>query len=149
MNTKFPERRSALLQKFGTPQIESLVVTHSADWYYLTGFTGDSGALVVSRRGTPLITDGRFVGQAKAEATGVTVVQQKGSLFESTGEFLSGSKAKSVGFEATQLSVSQYRTLRKAAGRGCKWKPATGLVASLRMHKDAPELAGKRREARL
>jgi Xaa-Pro aminopeptidase len=147
MNTRLAERRNALVQKLEALQVESMLVTHPADWYYLTGFTGESGAAVITARGTTLITDGRFVGQAKAETTGVTVVQQKGSLFESTGEFLSGSKAKSVGFEATQLSVSQYRTLRKAAGRGCKWKPATGLVASLRMHKDAQELAVMRRAA--
>jgi Xaa-Pro aminopeptidase len=147
MNSGFAQRRSALVQKLGALQVESMLVTHAADWYYLTGFTGESGALVVSPRGTTLITDGRFVGQAKAESAGIAVVQQKGSLFESTGEFLVGSKAKSVGFEATQLSVSQYRILRKAAGRGCKWKPATGLVASLRMHKDAQEVAVMRRAA--
>ena len=147
MNTRLAERRNALVQKLEALHVESLLVTHPADWYYLTGFTGESGTAVITARGTTLITDGRFVGQAKAETAGVTVVQQKGSLFESTGVFLSGSKAKSVGFEATQLSVSQYRTLRKAAGRGCKWKPATGLVASLRMHKDAQELAVMRRAA--
>jgi Xaa-Pro aminopeptidase len=147
MNSGFAQRRSALVQKLGALQVESMLVTHPADWYYLTGFTGESGALVVSRRGTTLITDGRFVGQAKAEAAGIAVVQQRGSLFESTGEFLAGSKAKSVGFEATQLSVSQYRILRKAAGRSCKWKPTTGLVASMRMHKDAQEVAVMRRAA--
>src|ERR1700731_2419382 len=140
MNTGFAQRRSALAQKFGALQVESVLVTQPADWYYLTGFTGESGTLVVTGQGTTLITDGRFVGQAKSETTGVVVVQQKSSLFESTGEFLAGSKAKSVGFEATQLSVSQYRALRKAAGRGCKWKPVAGLTASLRMHKDAQEL---------
>jgi Xaa-Pro aminopeptidase len=147
MNTRFGERRSALVQKFGAFQVEGLLVTHPADWYYLTGFTGESGALVVMRRETTLLTDGRFVGQAKAEVTGIGVVQQKGSLLESTGEFLTSSKAKSVGFEATQLSVSQYGALRKAAGRGCKWKPVAGLVASLRMQKDAQELAVMRRAA--
>jgi Xaa-Pro aminopeptidase len=147
MNTRFADRRSALVQKLGALQVERLLVTHPADWYYLTGFTGDSGALVVTGRGTTLITDGRFVGQAKAETTGVAVVQQKASLFDFTGEFLAGSKTKSVGFEATQLSVSQYGSLRKAAGRACKWKPADGLVASLRMHKDAQELAVMRRAA--
>jgi len=147
MNSGFAQRRSALVQKFGALQVESLLVTNPPDWYYLTGFTGESGALVVSRRGTTLITDGRFVGQAKAESTGIAVVQQKASLFESAGEFLAGNKAKSVGFEATQLSVSQYQILRKAAGRGCKWKPAAGLVASMRMHKDAQEVAVMRRAA--
>ena len=102
---------------------------------------------MVSRRGTTLFTDGRFVGQAKAETSGVAVVQQKGSLLESTGEFLTGIKAKNVGFEATQLSVSQHGMLRKAAGRGCRWKPANGLVVSLRMRKDPQELAVMRRAA--
>jgi Xaa-Pro aminopeptidase len=147
MNTGFAQRRSVLVQKMEALDLQGLLVTHPADWYYLTGFTGDSGALVVSRRGTTLITDGRFVGQAKAETTGVGVVQQKASLFESTGKFLSENKARSVGFEATQLSVSQYGALRKATRRGCKWTPATGLVASLRMHKDAQELAVMRRAA--
>jgi len=146
MNTGFAERRGALVQKFGGLKVESLLVTHPADWYYLTGFTGESGALVVTRRGTTLITDGRFTGQAKVETTGIAVAQQKGSLFEFTGEFLATSKAN-VGFEATQLSVSQYGALRKAAGRGCKWKPVAGLVASLRMLKDAQELAVMRRAA--
>src|SRR6202011_27377 len=62
-------------------------------------------------------------------------------------KFRAGNRAKSVGFEATQLSVSQYGALRKAAGRGRKWKPAAGLVASLRMHKDQQELAVMRRAA--
>ena len=48
-------------------ELDGLLVTHPADWFYLTGFTGDSGALVVSQRAATLITDGRFVGQAKAE----------------------------------------------------------------------------------
>src|SRR6202051_2709970 len=132
MNTRFSDRRSALVQKLGALHVESMLVTHPADWYYLTGFTGESGALVVTGRGTTLITDGRFVGQAKAETTGVAVVQQKASLFDSTGEFLAGSKAKSVGFEATQLSVSQYGALRKAAGSGWKWEQGAGVVGVLR-----------------
>jgi Xaa-Pro aminopeptidase len=147
MNSGFTHRRGALVKKFEALEVESILVTNSADWYYLTGFTGDSGALVVTPRGTTLITDGRFVGQAKAETIGVAVVQQKGSLFESTGEFLAAHKAKSVGFEATQLSVSQYGALRKATGRSCKWRPAAELVASLRMRKDAQELAVMRRAA--
>src|ERR1700736_4531499 len=147
MKTLLHRRRDSLTSNLLDAKIDALLTTSPANWYYLTGFTGESGALVVTRRGTTLITDGRFVGQAKAETTGVAVVQQKASLFESTGQFLAGNRAKSVGFEATQLSVSQYGALRKAAGRGCKWKPAAGLVVSLRMHKDQQELAVMRRAA--
>ena len=42
-----------------------LLITQPADWYYLTGFTGESGALVVYAAHLTLITDGRFAGQAE------------------------------------------------------------------------------------
>jgi Xaa-Pro aminopeptidase len=147
MNTKFPRRRRSLVEKFAGPEIDALLVTHPADWYYLTGFTGESGALIVSQRATTLITDGRFVGQAKGETAGVNVSLQKASLLESTGEFLAASRIKSIGFDPTQMSVAQLSTMRKATGRGCRWIPAQGLVAALRMRKDAQELAVMRRAA--
>jgi Xaa-Pro aminopeptidase len=147
MNSAFANRRKSLVQKFAALELDCLVITHPADWYYLTGFTGDSGSLIVTRRADTLITDGRFTGQAKAETTGVTVALQKGSLLESTGQFLAASKVKNVGFEPAQLSVAQHQGLRKAAGRACSWIAAPGLVAALRMCKDAQELAVMRRAA--
>jgi Xaa-Pro aminopeptidase len=35
-------------------KLDCLVVTHPANWYYLTGFTGDAGALVLSQDATTL-----------------------------------------------------------------------------------------------
>jgi Xaa-Pro aminopeptidase len=147
MNTAFARRRKSLVEKFSDLQLDSLLITHPADWYYLTGFTGESGALIVSRRATTLITDGRFVGQAKAETSGVNVALQRPSLLESTGRFLEAREVKNVGFDPAQLSVAQHRALRRAAGRRCRWKPVAGLIGSLRMRKDAQELAVMRRAA--
>jgi Xaa-Pro aminopeptidase len=143
----FAERRRRLVQSLGKASLDGLLVTHPADWYYLTGFTGDSGALVVSQRAATLITDGRFVGQAKAETTGVNVVLQKTSALEATGQFLAASKIKNVGFEPGQLSVAQFGTVKKAAGKQCKWISSPGVVAALRMRKDEQELAVMRRSA--
>ncbi len=128
-------------------QVDSLLVMHPADWYYLTGFTGESGALIVTRKGSTLITDGRFVGQAKAETLGVNVVLQKPALYEATGKFIAGQSGSSAGFDATQLSVAQFQTLKKAAGRGVSWKPVVGLTGTLRMRKEPQELAVMRRAA--
>jgi Xaa-Pro aminopeptidase len=149
MNTAFARRRASLAQKLDENQVDALLVTHPADWYYLTGFTGESGALVVSRRGATLVTDGRFTGQAHAEAPDINVVLQKTSVFESTGQFLTASKTKRVGFDPTQLSVAQLAVLRKACGRGCRWIPVTGLTATQRTRKDPQELAVMRRAASL
>ncbi|HEY2352186.1 MAG TPA: Xaa-Pro peptidase family protein [Candidatus Acidoferrum sp.] len=149
MNSAFARRRRSLVESFGDLQLDSLLVTHPADWFYLAGFTGESGALIVSRRATTLITDGRFAGQAKAETSGVVIALQKPTLFESAGKFLSAGKIKNVGFDPTQLSVAQLGALRKVTGRRCRWIAAPGLVAALRMRKDAQELAVMRRAALL
>jgi Xaa-Pro aminopeptidase len=149
MKTTFIHRRSSLVAKFADLQLDALLATHPPDWFYLTGFTGDSGAMIVSRRATTLITDGRFTTQAWEETSGVNIAVQKGAVFAATGEFLAASKIKSVGFDPTQVSVAQMAALRKAAGRGCRWIAAPGLVAGLRMRKDAQELAVMRRAAML
>src|SRR5450432_2231271 len=137
MKTTFLHRRGSLVAKFAGVKLDALLVTHPADWFYLTAFTGDSGALIVSPRAATLITDGRFTGQAKEETFGVNIALQKGAVFAATGEFLAASKIKSIGFDPTHISVTQMAALRKAAGRGCRWIAAPGLVADLRMRKDA------------
>jgi Xaa-Pro aminopeptidase len=141
------QRLRNLISILAHAKIDALLITSPANWYYLTGFTGESGALLVSRKGTSLITDGRFMVQGRVEASGVRILQQKGSLFESVGEFLKDSHSNRVGFDPSQVTVGQLQSLRKAAGPRVRWIPALGNVESLRMRKDAAELAQMRRAA--
>jgi len=147
MKTSFQGRRSALVSKFQEAQLDCLLITSPANWYYLTGFTGESGALIVSQRGTALVTDGRFAVQARQETSGVRVVLQKGSLFESAGLFLKGTSARRIGFDPVSLTVAQLSGMRKAAGTRLRWIPAPAMVEDLRRRKDAAELAQMRKAA--
>src|SRR5467141_4869763 len=113
MNTLLHRRRDSLTSNLLDAKIDALLTTSPANWYYLAGFTGESGALVLSRKGTTLITDGRFMVQGRAEASGVRIFQQKGSLFESVGRFLKDSKSRRAGFDPTQVTVGQLQSLRK------------------------------------
>jgi Xaa-Pro aminopeptidase len=147
MKTRFHYRRSALASNLRDAKVDSLLVTSSANWYYLTGFTGESGALLITRKATMLITDGRFMTQSREETSGIRVIQQKASLFESVGAHLKQSAPGRVGFDPTQVTVSQLQALRKSAGSKCHWVAAAGLVEALRMRKDASELAQMRAAA--
>jgi Xaa-Pro aminopeptidase len=142
-----PQRRRNLAASFSDAKVDALVITSRPNWYYLTGFTGDSGALIVSRKGTTFITDGRFTLQGRAEMTGVRIQQQQGSLYASVGQFLKDSRMRRVGFDPAQTTVGQLNNLRKAAGASVRWVGTTGTVESLRMRKDAAELAQMRRTA--
>src|ERR1700675_4786160 len=107
MKTPFQVRRLALVLKLKEAQLDCLLVTSPANWYYLTGFTGESGALLVSQWGTILVTDGRFTVQAREEMSGVRVVLQKGSMLESAGRYLRESSARRIGFDPGLLTVAQ------------------------------------------
>jgi len=143
MTNRFAARRRALLRKIGESRIGCLLVTRPASWYYLTGFTGDSGVLVVSRNGTTLITDGRFTTQAREETSGVRIIQQSRSLAAAAGEFLKGARGR-VGYDAAHVTVGQLAAMRKAAGARVRWVASQGYVEGLRGLKDAKELATMR-----
>jgi Xaa-Pro aminopeptidase len=148
----FAKRRRALQRRLRRERIDALLVTHPPDWYYLTGFTGESGVLLLSPdsgRSTVLLTDGRFLTQAAAETSAVKIVQQSGALTFSLGKLLLEVRGRRIGFDPAQLTVAQYSdTVRATKGRRT-WKAVPGLVADLRMRKDAAELALMRRAALL
>jgi len=144
-----PRRLQNLILQLVDAKLDALVITAPANWYYLTGFTGESGALLVSRKEATLITDGRFMVQGRAETSRVRIVQQKGSLFGAVGEFLKDSRFRRVGFDPTQVTVGQLHSLRKAAGARIRWVATVGAPERLRMCKDAGELAQMRRAADL
>ncbi len=149
MKANFSQRRSAVSRELRARKLDCLLVTHPSNCYYLTGFTGDSGALILSSSGAILITDGRFTIQASDEARGVRVIQQKGSLFTAVGEYLRAKRFHSYGTDFDHLTVSQAEALRKATGSSCKPQDASGLVELLRSRKDSAELSAMRKAALL
>ena len=149
MANSYPHRVHELQKLLRTNLLDALLVTSPADWYYLTGFTGEAGALIVGPRQITLVTDGRFTVQASEELRGVRVVEQKEGLYRSCGELLKNQRARRVGFDPNQVSVGHAHLLRKAVGKATQLKEAGGLVASLRARKDVAELAQMRKAALL
>ena len=147
MGAEHTKRRKALLAELASRKLDCLVISHPANWYYLTGFSGESGVLVVSRQGTTLLTDGRFTVQAKEETRGVAVELQQGGLFASVGAFLRKKGLRRIGYDANQLTVTQWNSLRKALGSKGRGFEANSVVERLRMRKDPQELSVMRRAA--
>jgi Xaa-Pro aminopeptidase len=149
MNTQFLERRRALQARIAEKHLAGVLSVNPASWYYLTGFTGEAGALLVSSKGSLLVTDGRFTSQVKEETSGVRVVRQKESLMGTLGKLLRDGSRSRIGFDATQLTVAQFRALRKAAGTRVRWVRADGYVEKGRQCKDPEEMSQMRKAALL
>jgi Xaa-Pro aminopeptidase len=147
MNDVYAQRRKKVVGQLKRQGLDCLLVTHPTNWYYLTGFTGESGVLAVSVGRSTLITDGRFTTQVKQEAPGIQLRLQNGALYACVGDWLKQSHIRHVGFDPEQLTVAQLGGLRKASGARCRIREAGGLVESLRSRKDAQELAVMRKAA--
>jgi Xaa-Pro aminopeptidase len=132
--------------------LEWLVVVHWANVYYLTGFTGSAGALLVGGEGATLVTDSRYREQAQEEAQGMRIRVSRQSALVATAGVLSQRVrrgAARVGFEAAHTTVADKEQLARGAGRGIRWVPVQGWMEGLRAVKDPGELATMRLAARL
>jgi Xaa-Pro aminopeptidase len=142
-------RLKRLRHSLDTTGAGTLLETHAANIYYLCGFSGDSGALLVDPTSATLFTDGRFTIQAKEETRDIRVHIHQGPLLQAVGEHLRARKRHRVAVSPSRLTLAGWKALRKAAGGNLKWVAIDGLVERLRAVKDASEIDRLRDAARL
>ncbi len=135
------------MTKAGLP---GLLVTHLPDVRYLTGFTGSSAAVAVTKRAVRLFTDGRYAAQAAAEvasaAASIKVEIVAASQATSAAQWLAAQPGvEFAGFDAARTTVANLAKWKAALPaklrRGFFSELAAPLVEQLRMVKDQDELA--------
>jgi Xaa-Pro aminopeptidase len=149
MDTLCRKRRAAVRGAVSRARAAALLVTHPPNIFYLCGFTGSSGALLLGRGRPVLFTDGRYTTQARAEARSAQIIIHTSSLLTAVGRHLREMRLRRVAFEAPHLSVAQLGELRRAAGGATRWMPLHATVEVLRAVKSAEEIITLRRAALL
>jgi Xaa-Pro aminopeptidase len=125
--------------------LDALLVTHLPNVRYLSGFTGSAGVLLflVSERThkARFYTDGRYTQQAHEEVQNAKVVIGKRGAFVEACEGAQQAGIRALGFEADHLSYNEFKQLGKAAGAKTRLKPASAMIETLRLIKDANEIS--------
>jgi len=126
--------------------LHGLLITHLPDLRYLSGFTGSSAALAVTRRTARLFTDGRYTAQAAEEVQSAKVQIVANSPATNAVQWLATQPGVDfVGFDPAWTSVAELGRLRAALPsrlRRTFLSPlAAPLVEPLRLVKDEDELA--------
>jgi len=139
-------RIGQLRRKLTKSGLSGLLVAHLPDIRYLSGFTGSSAALAVTRRAARLFTDGRYKAQAAEEAKGAQIQIVTGSPAVAAVEWLAAQPgAKVAGFDPAWTTVAGLARLKAALPskfrRGFLSALPAPLVEPLRLVKDADELA--------
>jgi Xaa-Pro aminopeptidase len=125
--------------------LSGLLVTHLPDIRYLSGFTGSSAALAVTRRSARLFTDGRYKTQAAAEVRSAQVDIVTGPPAIAAVQWLAAQPgAESAGFDPGYTTVAEFARLRaelpSKLRRSFLSELAAPLVEPLRLIKDEDEL---------
>jgi len=125
--------------------LPGLLVTHPPDVRYLSGFTGSSAALGVTRRRERLFTDGRYTAQAAEEVKAAPVQIVAGPPAIAAVQWLAAQPGVALaGFDPARAAVADL-TLWKAElpsrlRRSFLSATPAPLVEGLRMVKDDDEL---------
>ena len=140
-----PARLSALRSRLARSQLDCLLVSQQANVFYLTGFTGSAGLLLVDERSSTLYTDGRYALQAEQEVRGSRVVVVSSGTTKAA--LTRARRWRRVGFEAS----ADYRLFRLLAERvGIeRLRHCENAVEQLRLIKDEQELEQIRRSVAL
>jgi Xaa-Pro aminopeptidase len=138
---QFIQRRDKLVRRFAEEGIDTLLITSVPNVTYLTGFTGDSSYLVLTKDRALLVSDPRYTRQIADEcgSLAVHIRPPAQKLQEAAAEVLVKLGARFVGFESSALTVAEFETL-KGLAPALSWKGVADRVEQLRMVKDAAEL---------
>ncbi|MCY3019909.1 MAG: Xaa-Pro peptidase family protein [Planctomycetota bacterium] len=149
LRTRLQHFREALHAR----KLPAALITNERNVRYLSGFSGGDSALLVTAEHKVLLTDFRYLEEARKTVPSWEVVIEKvrrgadgkpevlipHGLMEKAGHMMRKLRLRKLGFEAGDMRVADLRNLRKAA-RGVRLKPQNGLVGELRLCKSPWEV---------
>jgi Xaa-Pro aminopeptidase len=119
--------------------VDALYVTQPHNRFYLTGFDGSSGYVLVTRERAMLLTDFRYVEQAAMQAPAFEVRRHGAPYLETLQEVAVELGFGSVAIEADHMTVQDREKLADALP-GVELFATTGLFLGMRAIKDDGEI---------
>lgn len=151
MNSLIANRIQTLLEDLDTLSLDAFLVLIAENRRYLSGYTGEdtqfdesAGALLISRDARMLITDSRFVEQARKEAPLYDIIRHQKGLIAALPDLLRRLKVRRLGIEGARMSYAQYVKMGKALesdGLDIDIQDTAQVVERQRMIKTEDEIA--------
>ncbi len=129
-------------------RLPGYLLTNRTDQIYLTGFTGEDGAALITPRRVYLITDGRFAETADLEAPWAIKVVRTGDLAAAAARTVKRCGIRKLSVQADHTSLRMYQQLRRAL-RPTRVVTAPPIVNQLRLCKDEEEINRLRQAVRV
>lgn len=134
----FTQRIQKLQRQFKAG--ESFLVTSAMNVFYLCGFTGTNGQLLITPKKAYFLTDFRYLRVAQKILPPNVELINTTSLSENLNRLLKKARSAKLFFEERDVSHLHFRTLKKRL-QVKKFVPSLDIVEELRVVKSSQELA--------
>ncbi len=123
------------------PEVDAALIVSDVNRRYYTGMASSAGTLLVTRGGSELVIDFRYIEKAKTVAQGCNVTLQQ-SLFKQIRAFAESYGVKTLAVETQHMTVSEFEGWKEALPGValCSGKLLDDLILSHRSVKSAGEL---------
>ncbi len=134
LDKRLEDLRAAMASK----HLDALLVTDIHNVFYMSGFTGDTGELVVTGGASYLLVDPRFTVQARSECAGAKVVEYTAKTdMAAAADLVNDLGPRTAGYESDNLAVASFRQLRILTSKSTSLRATDGVIRKLRRVKDA------------
>jgi len=136
-------------RKMLAENLDGLIVNHLDHVRYLTGFTGSSAMLVITRKGADFFTDFRYKDQSAKQVKGAKIHIIRGEPTGTIKDFPQFNvRNRRYGFSAENLSVAGRGRLGKGVDKAIL-VPSDGIFAELGWVKEAEEITSITRAVKI
>ena len=136
-------RLNKLRQKLAEKEVDALFISQPENRYYLSGFDGSDGFLLITPQNTILATDFRYIEQAKRQAPDYEIFLITNNIADWFPRLIADVNFRRLGFEAGHITFARYQRLTDALNKAksrLKLTPVDRLVESLRAIKEPEEI---------
>lgn len=131
-----------ILKIFEEKNIDAIVTSDGYNMRYISGFSGATGFMYISRQKAVITTDSRYTIQAKEEASDFEVIEMNLSnkYKDILGKLSESDNCKAIGFDNKSISFAEYKLLMSAFGEHVKLVELDDYLDSLREIKTEEEI---------
>ncbi len=132
------KRIRAIRRELNKKKIKCLIVTKPANVTYTTGFMGEDSWAAITKGNVYLLTDSRYIEQARGECPYCTIIERSDSLAELVSKLVKKLKSvRTVTVEKT-TSLADFETLKKHVK--ARLRSVADVIETVRSIKDNTEI---------
>jgi len=136
-------RLQKLRLKLAEKEIDGIIISQPENRFYLSGFDGSLGFLLITAQNIIIATDFRYLEQVRIQAPDYEIFRISSDMADWFPRLVAGLNIKRLGFEAGDITFTIHQQLTDIltkAGTQLKLVPTNGLVETLRAIKEPEEV---------